>query len=113
MESSRQRLQGELSQASIEVVHVDLLMVAKTPGGLIKVCLLSRGPAKEWKIAIIFKMTLEFKDRVVLITINMYDEHVNIGREMAAAIVRQPTAARHVCTIPRQPGRWLAGTDRV
>ena len=32
----RQRRQGELSQASIEVVHVEILMVAKTPGGPIK-----------------------------------------------------------------------------
>jgi hypothetical protein len=36
LESSRQRRQGELSQASIEVVHVEILMVAKTPGGPIK-----------------------------------------------------------------------------
>jgi hypothetical protein len=35
LESSRQRRQGELSQASIEVVHVEILMVAKTPGGVI------------------------------------------------------------------------------
>ena len=32
----RQRRQGELSQASIEVVHVEILMVAKTPGDPIK-----------------------------------------------------------------------------
>ena len=35
LESSRQRRQGELSQASIDVVHVEILMVKKTPGGLV------------------------------------------------------------------------------
>ena len=32
---SQKRRHGELSQASIEVVHGEILMVAKTPGGLI------------------------------------------------------------------------------
>jgi hypothetical protein len=38
LESSRQRRQGELSQASIEVVHVEILINGreKTPSGSVK-----------------------------------------------------------------------------
>jgi hypothetical protein len=35
LESSRQRRHGELLQASIEVLHAEILMAAKTPGGLV------------------------------------------------------------------------------
>ena len=50
LESSRQRRQGELSQASIEVVHVEILMVAKTPGGPIKSVRLSLVLQRIWSL---------------------------------------------------------------